>query len=101
MQQPAKLAMHQKSGGAGGSITGILEVRERFLEELGYDFLQLHSQMRTCTDLIKSEVLTAVKGSGCWSRSAAFAHLASKMSGSMEVQMRMMFLPRSRASSTT
>jgi hypothetical protein len=28
MQQPAKLAMHQKSGGAGGSIIAILEVCE-------------------------------------------------------------------------
>ena len=28
MQQPAKRAVHQKSGGAGGSIIGILEACE-------------------------------------------------------------------------
>ena len=37
---------------AGGSIIGILEVCQRFLKELGYDFLLLHSQMRTRTDPI-------------------------------------------------
>ena len=48
----AKPVVHQKSGGAGGSIIGILEVCQRFLKELGYDFLLLHSQMRTRTDPI-------------------------------------------------
>merc|ERR1719446_288280 len=49
-----------------------------------YDFLQMHSQMRTSTDLVKSEVLTAVKGLARRSHSAALAQLASKMSVVMQ-----------------
>ena len=45
------------------------------------DFLQLHSQLRTRTDLIKSELLAAVKRR---SHSAALAQLASKMSVVMQ-----------------
>ena len=43
------------------------------------DFLQLHSQLRTRTDLIKSELLTAVKGLARRSHSAALAQPTSKM----------------------
>jgi len=46
-----------------------------------YDFLQLHSQMCTRTDLIKSELLAAVKRR---SHSAALAQLASNMSVVMQ-----------------
>jgi hypothetical protein len=49
-----------------------------------YDFLQMNSQMRTSTDLVKSEVLTAVKGLARRSHSAALAQLASKMSVIMQ-----------------
>merc|ERR1719446_822274 len=49
-----------------------------------YDFLQMNSQMRTHTDLVKSEVLTAVKGLARRSHSAALAQLASKMSVVMQ-----------------
>jgi chromosome segregation ATPase len=49
-----------------------------------YDFLQMNSQMRTSTDLVKSEVLTAVKGLARRSHSAALAQLASKMSVVMQ-----------------
>jgi chromosome segregation ATPase len=49
-----------------------------------YDFLQMNSQMRTRTDLIKTEVLTAVKGLARRSHSAALAQLASKMSVVMQ-----------------
>ena len=46
-----------------------------------YDFFQLHTQMRTRTDLIKSELLAAVKRR---SHSAALAQLASKKSVVMQ-----------------
>jgi len=49
-----------------------------------YDFLQVSSQLRTSTDLVKSEVLTAVKGLARRSHSAALAQLASKMSVVMQ-----------------
>merc|ERR1719446_1374996 len=49
-----------------------------------YDFLQMNSQMRTRTDLIKTEVLTAIKGLARRSHSAALAQLASKMSVVMQ-----------------
>ena len=48
------------------------------------DFRQLHSQLRTRTDLIKSELLTAVKGIARMSHSAALGQLASKMSVVMQ-----------------
>jgi chromosome segregation ATPase len=49
-----------------------------------YDFLQMNSQMRTRTDLVKSEVLTAVKTLARKSHSSALAQLASKMSVVMQ-----------------
>jgi hypothetical protein len=49
-----------------------------------YDFLQTNSQMRTRTDLVKSEVLTAVNALARKSHSAALAQLASKMSVVMQ-----------------
>ena len=64
----------------------VIGVAKKILQETSsgavsqsYDFLQLHSQMRTRTDLIKSEVLTAVKGLARRSHSAALAQPTSKM----------------------
>ena len=66
----------------------VIGVAKKILQETSsgavsqsYDFLQLHSQMRTRTDLIKSELLAAVKRR---SHSAALAQLASKKSVVMQ-----------------
>ena len=65
----------------------VIGVAKKILQETSsgavsqsYDSLQLHSR----TDLIKSEVLTAVKGLARRSHSAALAQLASKMSVVMQ-----------------
>jgi len=69
----------------------VIGVAKKILQETSsgavsqsYDFLQMNSQMRTSTDLAKSEVLTAVKGLARRMHSAALAQLASKMSVVMQ-----------------
>jgi len=69
----------------------VIGVAKKILQETSsgavsqsYDFLQMNSQMRTSTDLAKSEVLTAVKGLARRTHSAALAQLASKMSVVMQ-----------------
>jgi len=69
----------------------VIGVAKKILQETSsgavsqsYDFLQVSSQMRTHTDLIKSEVITAIKGLARTSHSSALAQLASKISVVMQ-----------------
>jgi len=84
-------ADHEATVAARVEELGVIATAKKILQETSsgavsqsYDFLQLHSQMRTHSDLIKSEVLTAVKGLARKSHSAALAQLASKMSVVMQ-----------------